>query len=39
VLVAESILNTYVTNDVQSPLILERGIGGTPMDPGVPVTT
>ena len=38
-LVAGGILNTYITSDQQSPLILERRIAGAPMDTGVTVTT
>jgi hypothetical protein len=38
-IVAGGILNTYVTSDQQSPLILERRTAGSPMDSGVTVTT
>jgi len=37
-LVAGGILNTYVTNDPQSPLILERRTTGAPMPTGVTTT-
>lgn len=37
--VAGGILNAYFTNDQQSPLVLERRVPGTPMLPGVTVTT
>ncbi|TMQ20576.1 MAG: hypothetical protein E6J90_15840 [Deltaproteobacteria bacterium] len=38
-LVAGGILNTYVTSDQQSPLILERRTDGAPMSTGVTATT
>jgi hypothetical protein len=38
-LVAGGILNTYVTSDPQSPLILERRTSGAPMASGVTTTT
>lgn len=38
-IVAGGILNTYVTSDAQSPLILERRTSGAPMDSGITVTT
>jgi hypothetical protein len=38
-LVAGGIFNTYITNDGQSPLILERRTSGAPMSTGVTVTT
>jgi hypothetical protein len=37
-LVAGGILNTYVTSDAQSPLILERRTTGAPMSSGVTTT-
>jgi hypothetical protein len=38
-LVAGGILNTYFTDDQQSPLILERTESGARMQPGITVTT
>jgi hypothetical protein len=38
-LVAGGIFNAYISNDQQSPLILERRTAGAPMSTGVTVTT
>jgi hypothetical protein len=38
-LVAGGVLNSYITSDQQSPLVLERRTTGSAMDTGVTVTT